>query len=143
VKFVIGFLVALFVVIGTVGVAVAECPCNNNTNVVAEDGSGKTPPSLSVSLDVPSISLEWQKTIELNRVWSQYGHQPWFYMNPDAKYASVVLGGNPNLPVFHADWYYRNPSYFSMWYKNFDGTLPSMAVWNSLSIEEKYGWVIK
>jgi hypothetical protein len=139
VKFVIGFLLAFSVMISLVGVAVADCACNQDPAVFG-GGWGKTPPECLLPNGC-SVSVDWQKEIMLNRIQTQQGHQPWFYMNPDAQYASIVLYGGPNIPVFHADWYYYNPSYYSEWYRNPDGTLPSMAVWNSLSIEEKYGWV--
>ena len=111
-KFIVGFLVAVFVVIGSVGAAVADCSCRQLTPTALGGEWGKTPlttPSLN-----SSISVEWQTAINFDRWVSQYKNRPLFYMNPASREAAIRLyNGDPNLPVFHADWYDNNPRYFS------------------------------
>ncbi len=140
-KFLVGFLVAFSMVIGCVGVAVAQCSCNQDPTIFG-GGWGKTPPEcLTEGGCSVSYSDEWQKTIEQTRFYASWEHLPQCYMNSDARDVAVRLyRDDPNRPVLHAEWYYHNPSYSSKWYRNPDGTLPSMALWDSLSIQEKYGW---
>ena len=107
VKFVIGFLLAIFAVVGLVGVAFAECPCNQDPTVFG-GGWGVTP-----STDLSSISMEWQRDILVNKEIAQHGSSL-FYMNPAAREAAMRINGDfSNRPVFHEDWYVGNPRYFS------------------------------
>jgi len=111
-KFLVGFSVAFYCFIGFVGVAMADCPCNQNPTALG-GGWGVTPSS-----DSSSISIEWQKEIDDSRRSSQY-YQPLFYMNPATREAIISVdpefplrvGGN--RPVFHEEWYAGNPRYFS------------------------------
>lgn len=110
-KFLVGFLVAFFVIVGSVGVAIAQssegggggsCSCSLSSNPLD--------PQLSNS----SVGVEWQREIDLEKANSQRRYQPLFYMNPAAREAAIrVYNGNPDIPVFHADWYAGNPRYFS------------------------------
>ena len=130
---------ALFVVVGCVGVAVAQCSCNQDPMVFG-GGWGKTPPEC-LGKGNCSISVEWQRTIDQNRVNAFRDSLPQYFVNPAAREAWMRLYGfDLHLPVLHEEWYDHNPSYSSKWYRNSDGTLPSMALWDSLSIQEKYGW---
>jgi hypothetical protein len=137
-KFIVGFLVAVFVFMGLAGVVVADCSCQQLTPTALGGEWGKTP--LTTPSFNSSVSVEWQTTINFDRWSSRYNNRPLFYMNPASREAAVrVYGGDPNLPVLHANWYDNNPSY-SAWYRNSDGTLPNMTLWDSLSIQNKYGW---
>lgn len=137
-KFLIGFLVAVFVVIGFAGVVVADCSCNQDPTVFG-GGWGVTPPECFL-LGGCSVGVDWQRDTELNRLRSKTEHQPLFYMNPAARDAARVYGGDPNLPVLHADWYDNNPSYFVEWYRTPDGQLPDMTKWNKYCQDNGVGY---
>ena len=138
-KFVIGFLVAFVVVVGSVGAAVAQCSCNQDPTVL-DGGWGNTPPECRL-VGGCSVDTEWQRTINQNRINKFRESFPSHFVNPAAREAWVILYGfDLHLPVLHEEWYDHNPSYSSKWYRNSDGTLPSMTLWDSLSIQDKYGW---